>query len=80
MKHSIDKNGFHRVGLTNKGKCKTYYIHKLVSEYFIKNNDRRLNYVAFLDGNKDNLIVSNLSFCNRNGLYYFKSLAESNKF
>ena len=57
----ITKFGYKRVGLTNQGRKKLFYIHVLVAKAFIK-NQRNKKQVNHKDGNKINNIVSNLEW------------------
>lgn len=74
LKHYIDKNGFHSVCLCKNGNVSRLCVHKLVAYHFI-GNPQNFDRIAFLDGNKDNLNVGNLRFCNFDGLKFYKSIA-----
>jgi len=63
LKTFIDKNGLHKVQLSNKNKKKVFYIHRLVAEYFIP-NPHNYKYVIHLDQNKNNNSVNNLKWTN----------------
>lgn len=58
------KNGYLAVNLYKDGKCKHFYIHRLVAEAFLenKNNCKEVNHI---DCNKTNNSVENLEWCNR---------------
>ena len=56
-----DKNGYLFVRLSNKGKTKTAYVHKLVAEHFIENKEG-YKVVKHIDGNKENNCVENLKW------------------
>jgi hypothetical protein len=47
------------------GKSKTFYIHKLVAEYFIENTDEARIYVIHLDYNKRNNHIRNLRWASK---------------
>lgn len=57
-------NGYLQVSLCNKGKQKTYYVHRLVANNFIenKNNYKEINHI---DCNKENNSIKNLEWCDR---------------
>ncbi len=61
MKTYKNKNGFHTVQLSNRGKRKLFFVHRLVGEYFVenKNNGR---YLLHIDGNRDNNRCENLKW------------------
>lgn len=59
-----EKNGYLAVNLFKDGKCKHYYIHRLVAEAFIPNPNNYLE-VNHIDCNKHNNSVENLEWCDR---------------
>ena len=61
MKTYKNKNGFHTVQLSNNGKRKLFFVHRLVGEYFVENkiNGR---YILHIDGNRDNNRCENLKW------------------
>jgi len=59
LKQSNDKDGYKRVMLSKNGKTKTYMVHRLVAETFLKNKDSKLT-VDHIDRDKTNNNVSNL--------------------
>lgn len=59
-----EKNGYLAVNLYKDGKCKHYYIHRLVAQTFIDNPDN-FREVNHKDCNKHNNNVSNLEWCSR---------------
>lgn len=61
-KQSISKNGYMRVILSDNGKNKTYFVHRLVAAAFIPNPDN-LPQVNHKDENKSNNHVNNLEWC-----------------
>ena len=52
-------SGYLFVRLSNKGKTKTAYIHKLVAEYFLDFKKDKMK-IVHIDGNKENNSVENL--------------------
>lgn len=58
------KNGYLAVHLYKDGKCKHFYIHRLVAEAFLENKSdyKEVNHI---DCNKTNNSVGNLEWCNR---------------
>lgn len=67
MKYFIDKDGYHRLGLTTPDhpkRWKNYSIHKLVSHEFVYNEDPDNNIITnHADGTKDNNYHLNLEYC-----------------
>ena len=63
LKTSIDK-GYEKINLSVNGKRKIKYIHRLVAEAFIpnENNYKEVNHI---DSNTTNNRVDNLEWCNR---------------
>ena len=41
MKHAVDKDGYHKVGLCQDGKQKRFSVHRLVAQAFIPNPDNK---------------------------------------
>lgn len=63
LKKKLDRNtGYYKIILSEKGKVKTYNIHRLVAETFI-NNPLNYKYINHKDENKLNNAVSNLEWC-----------------
>lgn len=64
LKPAKIKNGYLTVVLTKNSKCKTYLLHRLVANNFIKNTNgyKEINHI---DGNKLNNNVENLEWCTR---------------
>ncbi|WP_297453618.1 HNH endonuclease [Persephonella sp.] len=56
-----NKQGFLQVQLSNKGKRKVLYVHRLVAQYFVPNPEN-YKYVVHIDGNRENNKVSNLKW------------------
>lgn len=69
-------NGYLKVGLWKDGKQNSVYVHRLVADAFIPNNDESKNQVNHIDECKQNNRVDNLEYCtakynvNYNGLRY----------
>lgn len=57
-------NGYYTVCLTKNGKCKSYYIHRLVANNLIS-NEKGYKEINHKDGNKQNNRVDNLEWCDR---------------
>ncbi|MDG5799638.1 NUMOD4 domain-containing protein [Marinilabiliaceae bacterium ANBcel2] len=57
--------GYKTLPLRPFGKSTTYYIHKLVAEYFLNKPDNSYIYVIHLDFNKGNNFVDNLKWANK---------------
>lgn len=55
-------NGYFQVQLSNNEKRAKKYVHRLVADSFIENNDK-LSDVNHIDGNKSNNNVFNLEWC-----------------
>ena len=57
-------NGYYTVSLCENGKQKSYYIHRLIANNFLKNknNYKEINHK---DGNKYNNCIDNLEWCSR---------------
>lgn len=58
---ALNKN-YYRVGLSKNNRCKHFYVHRLVAEAFIPNNDN-LPEINHKDENTLNNEVSNLEWC-----------------
>ncbi|WP_293443160.1 HNH endonuclease [Persephonella sp.] len=61
MKTYKNKNGFHTVQLSNNGKRKLFFVHRLVGEYFVENRNNG-KYILHIDGNRDNNHCENLKW------------------
>ena len=64
LKQNTTKNGYKRVGLWKNGKRKPYYVHRLVAQVFLP-NPNNLPEVNHIDENKQNNVVWNLEWCDR---------------
>ena len=68
LKQRYDKFGYKRISLyiinNDTVKLKTFFIHRLVAEHFIK-NPNNYPHVNFKDKYKDNVYVENLEWCKK---------------
>jgi hypothetical protein len=64
IKYRPDEDGYLRATLCKNGKCKSYFVHRLVALTFI-DNMRNLPQINHIDGNKQNNCVENLEWVNR---------------
>lgn len=63
-KHSLDKDGYPRIGLIKDKQQKTFTIHRLVATAFCYNpNPEKYNQVNHKDENKQNNNADNLEWC-----------------
>lgn len=62
LRNSINKAGYYTVTLSNNGKTKKKFVHRLVAESFIPNPDN-LPVINHKDENKLNNHVNNLEWC-----------------
>lgn len=62
MKQSVHTKGYKTVPLTKDGVCTTKFVHRLVAEAFIPNQDD-LPFVNHIDEDKTNNFVENLEWC-----------------
>jgi hypothetical protein len=77
MKHKIDKDGYHQIGLWN-GKQQWFYIHRLVYQHYGKDWDETLT-VDHIDGNKSNNRIENLRMATRTEQNYNQLVRKTNK-
>ena len=61
LRINVNNNGYKYVQLSTNGKRRTYRIHRLVAETFLK-NENNLPYINHKDGNKLNNDVKNLEW------------------
>jgi hypothetical protein len=62
MKQGVHSKGYKIVSLTKEGKTKTVFVHRIVAEAFINNQDN-LPMVNHKDEDKTNNFVENLEWC-----------------
>lgn len=60
----ITRDGYLKVHLSNNGKTKEYFLHRLIAAQFIP-NPNNLPEINHKDGNKTNNNISNLEWCTR---------------
>ena len=74
MKQSEDKQGYKIISLSKNKKQKTYKVHRLIAQTFIKNPDDKKE-VNHIDGNKSNNEINNLEWCTRseNQIHAYKN-------
>ena len=58
-----DSNGYQIVGLYRNGVSKSNWVHRLVAQAFIPNNDQSKTVINHKDENKRNNSVANLEWC-----------------
>lgn len=63
LKSNVLQSGYIQVGLHKNGRTKMKYIHRLVANAFIPNDDSSKNQVNHKDENKQNNRASNLEWC-----------------
>ena len=63
LKPSKTKAGYLQVILCKDGKTKNFFVHKLVANHFLK-NDNNYKEINHKDENKENNNVDNLEWCN----------------
>jgi hypothetical protein len=63
LKQQNHSNGYKKITLTDGVNQKSFFVHRLVAEKYIK-NPNNLPQVNHKDGNKQNNDVSNLEWCN----------------
>jgi hypothetical protein len=59
LKFATDKDGYYRITLSNNGKRKSYYVHRLVARTYLKdyNNNLQVNHI---NGTKTDNRIENL--------------------
>lgn len=62
MLRLANSHGYKVVGLSNCGKLKVYFVHRLLAEAFISNPENKPQ-VNHIDGNKANSNINNLEWC-----------------
>lgn len=61
--------GYATLPVRPHGKSKTYYIHKLVAQYFIENLIEDASFVIHLDYNKNNNFIKNLKWSTKEEVF-----------
>ena len=75
-------SGYRSVKLTSENsKQQRFYVHRLVAEHFIPNEDKKKTFVNHIDGNKLNNNVNNLEWVSprENNLHYYKKIRDESK-
>lgn len=74
LKQKTTKFGYKNVKLSKDGKCKDFFVHRLVAEAFCSNNKNK-PFVNHIDGDKTNNNYINLEWCtaSENVLHAFKT-------
>lgn len=75
-------SGYRSVKLTfENSKQQRFYVHRLVAEHFIPNDDKTKTFVNHKDGDKLNNDVSNLEWVSprENNLHYYQKIREEAK-
>lgn len=68
VKAYLSPSGYLSVSLSNKGKPKTYTVHRLVAKAFLENPDSLLT-VNHIDGNPTNNVTTNLEWASQKQQY-----------
>lgn len=63
LKPGVASNGYLTVALCNDGKQRTYTVHNLVANLFVKGHNKLRNIVNHIDGDKLNNRSDNLEWC-----------------
>ena len=79
LKPGLSKNGYLTVSLNKNKNSKTFYVHRLVSKYFVE-NENGYNFVNHKDENKINNNYSNLEWCTRDYNNSYGSLKKRSSF
>ncbi len=61
--------GYATLPVRPHGKSKTFYVHKLVAQYFIDNDRPDATFVIHLDHNKNNNYTENLKWCTKEEVF-----------
>lgn len=69
------KDGYVVANLIKDGKQTTFYLHRLVANHFIENDDINMTEINHIDGDKQNNHVDNLEWCTsqQNIIHSYKS-------
>lgn len=66
--------GYPTLPLRPFGKSKTFYVHKLVAEHFLKKENDNQEYVIHLDYNKGNNYIDNLKWTDKDEMFAHQQL------
>lgn len=79
LKPILSKNGYHKVAIFNNGKRMEKYVHRIVAECYLSNNENKPQ-VNHINGVKTENSVSNLEWvtCKENVIHSYKTNLSNN--